>query len=97
MDCLFEWLRDHALNASESIVPTREAITERFGHQNPSYQRDIEHLNMLYRQSADSSTIGVKRHLWQNLLMAALGELASTDAELDGLFVRHTYLSASWL
>ena len=91
---LFEWLRDHALNASENIVPTRDTIAERFGHQNASYQRDIEHLNTLYRRSADSSTIEVKRQLWQNLLMAALGELASTEAELDDLFVRHTYLSA---
>ena len=91
---LFEWLWDHALNASESIVPTRATIAERFGPDNPSYQRDIEHLSALYRKSADSSTIEVKRLLWQNLLMAALGELASTEAELDDLFVRHTYLSA---
>ena len=90
---LFEWLRDHALNASESTLPTRDAIAERFGPDSPSYQRDIEHLNTLYRQSADSSTVKLKRHLWQNLLMAALGEVAG-EAELDNLFVRHTYLSA---
>ena len=91
---LYEWLRDHALNAKDSILPSRDTITERFGPYNPSYQRDIEHLNALYRQSADSGTIQVKRHLWQDLLMAALGEIAKDDAELDDLFVRHTYLSA---
>ena len=36
----------------------------------------------------------MKRQLWQNLLTAALGEIASTPAQLDDLFVRHTYLSA---
>ena len=92
---LYEWLRDHALNARESIIPTRDTIAERFGPNSPSYQRDIEHLNTLYRQSADSSAIVVKRQLWQDLLMAALGEIAGTDAELDDLFVRHTYLSAA--
>ena len=91
---LYEWLRDHALNAKDSILPSRDTITERFGPYNPSYQRDIEHLNALYRQSADSGTIQVKRQLWQDLLMAALGEIAKDDAELDDLFVRHTYLSA---
>ena len=35
----------------------------------------------------------MKRQLWQNLLTAALGEIASTEAEMDDLFVRHTYLS----
>ena len=73
---LYEWLRDHALNAKDSILPSRDTITERFGPYNPSYQRDIEHLYALYRQSADSSTIQVKRQLWQDLLMAALGEIA---------------------
>ena len=32
--------------------------------------------------------------MWQNLLTAALGEIASTPSQLDDLFVRHTYLSA---
>ncbi len=91
---LYEWLRDHALNARDSVIPTRDTIVERFGPNSPSYHRDIAHLSALYRQSADSSAIVVKRRLWQDLLMAALGEIAGTDAELDDLFVRHTYLSA---
>ena len=90
---LYEWLRDHALNAYESVVPTRDTIAKRFGADNPSYQREIEQIRALYRQSADSSTIDVKRNLWENLLMVALGEAAG-KAQLDDLFVRHTYLSA---
>ena len=36
----------------------------------------------------------VKRRLWDNLLRAALGEVAGTQRGLDDLFVRHTYLTA---
>ena len=36
----------------------------------------------------------VKRRLWDNLLRAALGEVAGTRRGLDDLFVRHTYLTA---
>ena len=90
---LYEWLRDHALSAEENIPPARHVIEERFGPNSPSYQRDITVLKALYEQHAASSTIKVKRQLWQNLLMAALGEIASTPTQLDDLFVRHTYLS----
>ena len=38
-------------------------------------------------------TVTVKRRLWENLLRAALGEIAREPAELDDLFIRHTYLS----
>ena len=90
---LYEWLRDHALSAEENIPPARHVIAERFGPNSPSYQRDITVLKALYEQHAASSTIKVKRQLWQNLLTAALGEIASTPTQLDDLFVRHTYLS----
>ena len=90
---LYEWLRDHALSAEENIPPARHVIEERFGPNSPSYQRDITVLKALYEQHAASSTIKVKRQLWQNLLTAALGEIASTPTQLDDLFVRHTYLS----
>ena len=91
---LYEWLRDHALSAEENTQPSRAAIAERFGPNSPSYQRDIAVLKSLYAEYADYNTIEVKRQLWQNLLTAALGEIASTPDRLDDLFVRHTYLSA---
>ena len=91
---LYEWLRDHALSAEENTQPSRNTIAERFGPNSPSYQRDIAVLKSLYAEYAQFNTIKVKRQLWQNLLTAALGEIASTPDQLDDLFVRHTYLTA---
>ena len=91
---LFEWLRDHALSAERDKQPSRSAITQHFGPTAPTYERDIAALKSLYEQHADSGTIRVKRQLWENLLTAALGEIARSSTQLDDLFVRHTYLSA---
>ena len=91
---LYEWLRDNALSAEENTQPSRNTIAERFGPNSPSYQRDISTLKALYDKYAGESTIKVKRQLWQNLLTAALGEIASAPDQLDDLFVRHTYLTA---
>ena len=91
---LFEWLRDHALSAERDKQPSRSAIAQHFGSTAPTYERDIAALKSLYEQHADSGTIRVKRQLWENLLTAALGEIARSSAQLDDLFVRHTYLSA---
>ena len=91
---LFEWLRDHALSAEEDKTPTRLAIAQHFGPLAPSYERDIAALKALYAQHADTGTIRVKRQLWENLLTAALGEIARSPSQIDDLFVRHTYLSA---
>ena len=90
---LFEWLRDHALSAEVDKQPSRSAIAQHFGPTAPPYERDIAALKVLYDQHADSSTIRVKRQLWENLLTAALGEIARSSAQLDDLFVRHIYLS----
>ena len=91
---LYEWLRDKALFTAEKVVPDRERIGNHFGPDSPVYERDIAELKTLYGQCADFNTIRVKRRLWQGLLMAALGEIAGDSAEMDDLFVRHTYLSA---
>lgn len=91
---LFAWLRDHALSAEADKKPSRSAIEQHFGPTAPSYERDIAALKTLYVRYFKSSTIRVKRQLWENLLKAALGEIARSNAQLDDLFVRHTYLSA---
>ena len=91
---LYEWLRDHALAAVENKQPTRLTIAESFGPNSLAYQRDVAQLRAKYDEYAGSNTIKVKYQLWQNLLTAALGEIAGTPAQLDDLFVRHTYLSA---
>ena len=91
---LYEWLRDHALSAEEDKKPTRKTVAEHFGPGSPSYQRDIAVLKALYDEYAGYNTISVKRQLWENLLTAALGEIAGTPEAMDDLFVRHTYLGA---
>ena len=74
--------------------PTRKTVSEHFGPGSPSYQRDIAVLKALYDEYAGYNTIRVKRQLWEDLLTAALGEIAGTPDQMDGLFVRHTYLTA---
>ena len=91
---LYEWLRDHALSVEENKQPSRPTVKESFGPGSPTYQRDIATLKALYGDYAGYNTIKVKRQLWQNLLTAALGEIAADPAQMDDLFVRHTYLTA---
>ena len=91
---LYEWLRDNALSAKVDVVPSRESIAKHFGPDSPQYERDIAAFKALYDRYADANTIRVKRELWEKLLTAALGEIAFTPDSMDGLFVRHTYLTA---
>ena len=91
---LYEWLRDKALASQEDVLPAREVIVEAFGPNSPLYERDIAALGRIYQACAGEETVRIKRRLWHDLLLAALGEIARTPAEMDDLFVRHTYLSA---
>ncbi len=90
---LYEWLRDVALKPETDLPPSRETVTRHFGPDSITYQRDIAELRRLYGDYADFGTLRVKRKLWENLLTAALGEIAVGPSELDDLFVRHTYLT----
>ena len=90
---LYEWLRDRALLSLESIPADRASVEQYLGPASPAYQRDVDALSALYANAAAYETVRVKRRLWENLLRAALGEIARTPAELDDLFIRHTYLS----
>ena len=91
---LFEWLRDSALMSLDSIAVNRCRIEQYLGPGSPTYYRDTDTLTNLYLDAADFETIRIKRRLWEDLLRAALGEVASSPVELDRLFIRHTYLSA---
>ena len=91
---LFEWLRDTALVSLEDIPVNRESIEKHLGPISPAYRRDIDALKTLYAQSSEHESVKVKRRLWHDLLRAALGEIARDDAQMDDLFVRHTYLTA---
>ena len=91
---MYEWLRDTALVSLDDIPPVRGNIEKHLGPYSPSYHRDIDTLRNLFAESAHYETIKVKRRLWYDLLRAALGEIAGDDAQMDDLFVRHTYLTA---
>ena len=91
---LFEWLRDTALVSLDGIRPIRVNVERHLGPDSPAYHRDIDTLRRLYKASSQYETIEVKRRLWHDLLRAALGEIASDEAQMDDLFVRHTYLTA---
>ena len=93
---LYEWLRDSALMSLESIPADRANVEKYLGPGSPAYQRDVDTLARLYADAARYETVRVKRRLWENLLRAALGEIASASGgpdQLDHLFIRHTYLS----
>ena len=90
---LFEWLRDEALTSLLDVYPDRDAVERYLGPTSPSYQRDITALGALFEGCRSERTIQVKRQLWNDLLRAALGEVAHSPSQMDDLFVRHTYLS----
>lgn len=91
---LFEWLRDE-LGARElvNLCPTEEAVRAQLAA-GPRFERDMAELERLYALHRNDPSLRVKRELWHNLLAAALGEVIEEEADLDGLFLRHTYLSA---
>ena len=92
---LHNWLRDRALFARQDVtLRDRESVEQHFSPDSPHYEKDIARLRALYDRHAASWTVQVKRRLWDNLLRAALGEVAGTRRGLDDLFVRHTYLTA---
>ena len=91
---LYEWLRYTALVSLESIPLDSESIEKYLGPKSPAYQRDIDALKILYTHFSQHETVKVKRRLWHDLLRSALGEIASDNAQMDDLFVRHTYLTA---
>ena len=91
---LYEWLRDHALFSETKIEPDRAHVARSFGPDSPLYEREKAAFTRLYAAGAGSATVRVKRRLWGDLLRAALGEVAKRPAEMDDLFIRHTYLSA---
>ena len=92
---LRDWLRDYALFARQDVtLLDRESVEEHFSPRSLHYEKDIARLRALYDRHKQSETVRVKRRLWDNLLRAALGEVAGTRRGLDDLFVRHTYLTA---
>ena len=89
---LYHWLRDKALLPVLHAPPDRDGIVQYLGPESPAYVRDIGAIERLYDSAAAEETLAVKRELWHDLLLAALGEEARSPEQRD-LFVRHTYLS----
>ena len=90
---LFEWLRDEALVSLDGIPADRHNIERHLGPSSPSYERDVAVLKRMFDDASGFDTIRIKRQLWFDLLRSALGEIATSETQLDDLFVRHTYLS----
>lgn len=91
---LYEWLRDESQALERrGVVPSDDEVRERLGP-GPRFEQHLQSLRELYEQHRDSPTIAIKRRLWRQLLAAALGEVIEEEANLDDLFLRHTYLSA---
>ena len=92
---LYDWLHLWVFVEGEpDVTPTREHLIAEFGDASLNTNQDLATLRVLYEQEGDRDTIQVKRRLWEDLLRAALGEIANSKEELDVLFIRHTYLSA---
>ena len=73
-------------------IPTPGALEEAFGT-SARARGHVAALSGLYEVNRGAPTVAVKRELRQTLLAVALGEAVNKEADLDGLFVRHTYLS----
>jgi len=92
---LREWLHDRVFEErAADIAPTQDNLVREFGDASHHTNQDFATLRILYEREGQRETVQVKRRLWEDLLRAALGEIASAPAELDDLFIRHTYLSA---
>lgn len=92
---LYEWLRDEcrALPAAR-LDPAAERVAVAFGGATIRSQVLIDGLAGIYDSVRHHASIRLKRDLWKDLLVAALGEVVDNEPSLDRLFVRHTYLSA---
>ena len=92
---LYEWLHDRVFEErAGNIRPTQDNLVREFGDASHHTNQDFATLRVLYEREGRRETVQVKRRLWEDLLRAALGEIAGAPAELDDLFIRHTYLSA---
>ena len=92
---LYEWLHDRVFEErADNVAPTPDNLVREFGDASHHTNQDFATLRILYEREGQRETVQVKRRLWEDLLRAALGEIASAPAELDDLFIRHTYLSA---
>lgn len=87
-DRLIVWL-EGVLATTQGIAPSAHNIEERLGAESSAYKLDRASLATLYQKNKKAPTIAVKRKLWSQLLLSALGTQFKDD---DDLFVDHTLL-----
>jgi SAM-dependent methyltransferase len=85
---LVVWL-EGVLATTHNIAPTALNIEQRLGSVSSAYHIDRATLATLYKQNKKHPTIQVKRKLWAQLLLSALGTQFTDD---DDLFIDHTLL-----
>jgi len=87
-DRLVVWL-EGVLATTQGVPPTADKIEERLGADSSAYKLDRASLATLYQKNKKKPTIAVKRNLWTQLLLSALGTQFKDD---DELFIDHTLL-----
>jgi hypothetical protein len=88
LDRLVVWL-EGVLATTHDIAPTSQNIESRLGAGSSAYELDRSTLATLYEKNRDIPTVQVKRALWSQLLVSALG---TQFEDTDALFVDHTLL-----
>ena len=91
-EALIMWLAS-VLTTEEKVVPSRQAIADRFGAESPGHDIERATLRSIYDANRDHPEVVIKRELWAKLLTTALGTQFSAD-EKD-LFIEHTLLVAT--
>src|SRR5262245_44836047 len=77
------------LATTRDIAPTAHNIEEWLGASSSAYKLDRATIATLYQHNRQKPTIAVKRNLWTQLLLSALGTQFTDD---DDLFIDHTLL-----
>lgn len=91
---LFEWLRDECQAVrADGMDPAADRVAAALGGRTVRSEALLDALGDVYGTLQDSASLRLKRDLWRDLLVAALGEVVEGEPQLDRLFVRHTYLS----
>ena len=91
-EALVMWLAS-VLTTEEKVVPSRQAIADRFGAESPGHDIERATLRSIYDANRDHPEVVIKRELWAKLLTTALGTQFSADEE--DLFIEHTLLVAT--
>jgi hypothetical protein len=85
---LIVWL-EGVLATTRDIAPSTVNIEQRLGSGSSAYKLDRSTLAALYEKNRNNPTVLVKRKLWTQLLVSALGTQFKND---DDLFIDHTLL-----